>query len=213
VNARKRPLSITTRHFTVDPRHPDRAAIAACAALLKDGGIVAFPTETVYGLGADASNAKAVERIYEIKGRPGSKPLTLHISDRTMIALAGCPITDEARRLIDRFWPGPLTLIVRSKDSKNIGFRMPDHAVALRLIEAVRSPIVGPSANLSGQRPPVTPQEVMKVFNGVIDAVLDSGPTEIGVESTVVDITVTPPRIIREGAIKRSEVLETLRVA
>lgn len=186
----------------VDPKNPDNGKVLFSAKMLKAGSLVAFPTETVYGLGANLLKREAVNRLYKVKKRPRHKPFTVHISSLNSIKKLNCPITKEARALIKRFWPGPLTIILRSKNGKNLGFRMPDNEVALKLIESSGVPVVAPSANISGYPPPRSPKEVLKSLNGKIDVLLDGGRTKVGLESTVIDLTVTPPKVLREGAIK-----------
>lgn len=195
--------------FKVDPNFPDKEAIRQCACLIKRGGLVAFPTETVYGLGASLKNKTAVKELYKVKARPKNKPFTVHISSLSAIKLAGCVVTKKARRLIDKFWPGPLTIILKSKSGKKIGFRMPANKVALELIRKSGVPVVAPSANLSGSRPPKNAKEVLKSLDGRIDALIDAGRTAIGVESTVVDLTVEPIKILRRGAVKEADLLRT----
>jgi len=175
--------------------------ISLAAEILRNGGLVAFPTETVYGLAANLSDGRAMARLCRVKARPKDKPFTVHISDPKVIRKMGCSITKEARALMNRFWPGPLTVILKARDGGKIGFRMPDNRTALDLISEAGFPIAAPSANISGGRPPTTAKDVLKELDGKIDLVLDAGPAAIGVESTVIDMTVRPFRIIREGAI------------
>jgi L-threonylcarbamoyladenylate synthase len=202
---------IKTTVFKVDPRRPDAAAIARAARAIKDGLLVAFPTETVYGLAANLLNRKALDRLYEVKKRFRGKPFTVHIADVKTIRDMGCAIPKKAKAAMDRFWPGPLTIILKSKDGRKIGFRMPANKVALDLIRASEVPVVAPSANVSGKTPPTNARSVLKDFDGTIDILIDSGPTEVGVESTVVDLTVTPPVILREGAIKRVALMRAFK--
>ncbi|MFC1590352.1 L-threonylcarbamoyladenylate synthase [Candidatus Omnitrophota bacterium] len=199
-----------TRLIRVNGKDPDPEAISICAEVLRQGGLVAFPTETVYGLGADAFNKEAVEKIYEVKDRPRSKPLTLHISDIKMIEDAGCVITPQAKKLIDAFWPGPITIILSSRNGAKIGFRMPRNEVALRLINGLKRPVVAPSANTSGEKPPTDAIAVVEAFNGRIDIVLDAGSTELRRESSVVDATAEPPEVLRKGALDESEILKAV---
>jgi L-threonylcarbamoyladenylate synthase len=205
-----RPL-IKTTVFKVDPANPDAAAIAAGARAIRSGGLVAFPTETVYGLAANLSDPKAVERLYEAKKRFRGKPFTVHIADVKTIRAMGCAITRKAKAAMDRFWPGPLTIILKSKDGRKIGFRMPANRVALELISASEVPVAAPSANISGRKPPTNARSVLKDLDGLIDVLIDSGPTEVGIESTVADLTVDPPVILREGAIKRAALIRALK--
>ena len=194
----------------VDPQKPDGDLIAYGARIIKRGGIVAFPTETVYGLAANLLDRKAIDRLYEVKRRFRGKPLTVHISDIKMVGQMGCVIPKKAKTLMDKYWPGPLTIILKSQNGSKIGFRMPANKVALDLIGLSEVPVVAPSANISGKAPPKDAKSVLKDFDGKIDAVLDGGRTDVGVESTVVDLTVNPPEILREGAIKRRALLKVL---
>ncbi len=194
----------------IDPKRPDKGIIASAAKIIKKGGLVVFPTETVYGIAANLLCPKAIDKLYRIKSRPLNKPFTVHISDLKMIEGMDCKVTGRARRLIDKFWPGPLTIILKSKDKKSIGFRMPANRVALDLIQASGVPLVAPSANLSGGKPPTSASQLLKNLGSKVDMVLDAGGTDIGIESSVIDLTVKPPRVLREGAIREKILLETL---
>lgn len=194
----------------VDQDRPDIDVIGYCARTIRSGGIVAFPTETVYGLAVNLADKKAVERLYRIKKRSRGKPLTVHIADKRLIRKMGCRITKDAQRLIDRFWPGPLTIILPSKLGGKVGFRMPANKVALELIRASDVPVGAPSANLSGKKPPNRACEVAKDFEGKIDILIDAGRTKVGIESTVIDFTVDPSVIRREGAISAEKILKAL---
>ena len=189
---------------------PSKKIIARAAKILRSGGLVAFPTETVYGIGANLLNKKSIARLYKVKKRPGGKPFTVHIEDASLIKKLGCEITKAAKILMDRYWPGPLTLILNCKDGRKTGFRMPDNKVALKLIKGSGVPVACPSANISGKEPPTSAEGVLRQLDGKIDILLDAGPTDIGVESTVIDMTVTPPKILREGAIKASAISRQL---
>jgi L-threonylcarbamoyladenylate synthase len=193
------------RILHVNSEEPEAEAISIAAGVIRDGGLVAFPTETVYGLGANLLDRNAVERLYRIKKRPSDKPLTVHIADVGVIYEMAGEIPDYARRLIKRFWPGPLTLILKTKDGRKTGFRMPSNRVALSLIKASGVPIVAPSANISGNRPPKDAREVMEDLYDAIDMILDGGPTEVGIESTVVDASVYPVNVLREAAISKED--------
>ena len=149
------------RILKIDPDFPEKEAINIAADIIKHGGLVAFPTETVYGLGADYANKKAVKRIYKVKKRPENKPLTLHISDMEMLKSFVVKIPELGKRLMKRFWPGPLTIILNSNTCGKLGFRMPKNKVALELIKRCAVPIVAPSANMSGSRPPRDTGEVI----------------------------------------------------
>lgn len=194
----------------VDSSRPDIKAISFAAKVIRDGGLVAFPTETVYGLGANLLDKRAIANLYRVKNRPAGKPFTVHITGLGAIRRIGCPLKKEALALADKFWPGPLTMVLKAKDGRKIAFRMPDHKVALKLIRLSRVPVVAPSANLSGHPAPKSAREVLKELEGKIDLLLDGGRTSIGTESTVIDLTVTPPRILREGAIKKRDLFRVL---
>ena len=194
--------------FKVNPKSPDKGVICQCAGIIRSGGLVAFPTETVYGLGASLENKAAVKELYKVKNRPKSKPFTVHISGLSAIKRSGCAVTKKTRALIDKFWPGPLTIILKSKSGKKMGFRMPANRVALELIKSSGVRILAPSANLSGSCPPQCAKEVLKSLDGRIDALIDAGRAAIGVESTVVDLTVEPIKVLRRGAIKEADLLK-----
>lgn len=179
----------------MDPRRIEEAA-----KVLRDGGLVAFPTETVYGLGADATNPKAIERLNQVKGRPPEKPYSLHLSDTSQVQEFVKTIPPLAQRLMDAFWPGPLT-IVMPKDGGTVGFRLPSHPVALAFLKRCGRVVVAPSANRSGSPPPTDGKEVIKALEGAYDYLLDAGPTPFGRESTVVSVVGDRLTILREGAI------------
>ena len=191
-------------------------AIERVAAIWRAGGIVAFPTETVYGLGANAFDAKAVERIFAAKQRPAWDPVIVHVSDGTPLGRLVAEVSDTARALMQAFWPGPLTLLLpRGPDVPDVvtagrplvGVRVPAHPVARALISAAGMPIAAPSANSFGRPSPTTAAHVLEDLDGRIDAVVDSGPTRHGVESTVVDASQSPLIVYRPGAVT----LEALR--
>ena len=196
--------------IAVDPGRPDKKTIALAAGVIRKGGLVAFPTETVYGIAASLKSRKAMSRLSRVKNRPGGKHYTVHIAGVNIIRKMGCRISRHAKALMDRYWPGPLTLVLESRYGGTVGFRMPANPVALRLISAAKVPVVAPSANTSGLRPPVKASQVLKQLGGKIDIVLDAGPTEVGVESTVVDMSVEPFKILREGAIRASMIKKAL---
>jgi len=190
----------------VNASRPEPAKIKRAASGLKNGGLVAFPTETVYGLGANLLNKKAVKKVYEIKNRPRNKPLTIHIADMEAIKKIAGRVPPVAARLMERYWPGPLTIILKDMRGKKTGFRMPDNKVAYLLIKKAGVPVVAPSANISGNKPPTSAGEVLRDLDGEVDIVIDGGRTKIGVESTVVDMTGLRPKILREGAISKAEI-------
>ena len=188
-----------------------------CGKIIREGGLVAFPTETVYGLGANGLDGEAVARIFEAKGRPADNPLILHVAKKSDVKDLWRHVPNEAKRLMDAFWPGPLTLIfVKSElvpeevtaGLDTVAVRMPEHKTALALIRAAGVPIAAPSANLSGKPSPTTAEYVMEDMDGRIDAVIDGGPCRVGVESTVLSL-VGRPTILRPGGITR-EMLEQL---
>ncbi|MEM9380398.1 MAG: L-threonylcarbamoyladenylate synthase [Planctomycetota bacterium] len=195
------------------------AALDEAAALLRAGGLVAFPTETVYGLGADATDAEAVAAIYRAKGRPATNPLIAHASGIAMARTLASTWTDDAEALARRFWPGPLTIVVTRSDLvpdvvsaglETVGVRVPDALVARALIERVGRPLAAPSANRSTEISPTTADHVLKGLDGRIALVLDAGPTTVGLESTVVDVTGAAPVVLRPGPIGAEEVAAAL---
>ena len=198
-----------TRVVAVDAASPAAGALADAAAVVEAGGVVAFPTETFYGLGVAALDAAAVRRLFALKGRPESRPILVLVDDPSRIDRIAL-MTASARELIARHWPGALTLVLPARPvvpaeltagTGTIGVRQPSHPVA-RALAAVVGPITAPSANLTGEMPPTTAAEVLRVFAGRIDLVLDGGPTPGGLPSTVLDVTVDPPRVLREGAVR-----------
>lgn len=194
----------------VDPEAPDPDVIRRAAEVIRGGGLVAFPTETVYGLAADAFNADAVSRIYEAKGRPSCKPLPVQIASDQDIRQLVVEIPPVAAALMKRFWPGPLTLVFRAApvllpevtaDTGKVGIRIPDHYVGLELLRALGRPIVAPSANVSEHPAPTTGEQVSDYLRGRIELILDAGPSPLQIASTVVDVTQSPPRVLRVGVI------------
>jgi L-threonylcarbamoyladenylate synthase len=194
----------------VNPEQPAPGVIESAAEAIRRGELVAFPTETVYGLAADAFNEKAVARVFEVKERPANNPLPVQIASLDGVPRLAAEIPDAALRLMDTYFPGPLTIVFRASGEVSelitagtgkVGIRMPDHPVALALILAAGTPIVAPSANTSGEPPPTTADEVFAYLDGRIEMILDAGPTQLKIASTVVDVTESPPRILREGSI------------
>lgn len=187
-------------------------AIAKAADILRHGGLVAFPTETVYGLGADALNADAAARIYAAKGRPSDNPLIVHIADKDAVYKLAAVVPEKAVMLMDAFWPGPLTIILPKNSIvpdgttgglDTVAIRMPSHPVARKLIMASGIYIAAPSANTSGRPSPTTAEHVKEDMNGKIDMILDGGEVGIGIESTIVDMTGETPTILRPGFITK----------
>lgn len=193
--------------------------IAQAAAILRDGGLVAFPTETVYGLGADALDAEAVRSIFIAKGRPANDPLIVHVASESALAEVVAGIPPAALTLIKRFWPGPLTLVlpraacvpqIVTAGGETVAVRMPAHPVALALLQAFGTPIAAPSANRFGHVSPTLAEHVLADLDGAIDLILDGGPTNIGVESTVLTLLTDPPTILRPGGVSREALIAVL---
>jgi L-threonylcarbamoyladenylate synthase len=200
-----------TEVLAIDPNAPDPAAIARAAAVLRAGGLVAFPTETVYGLGANALDAAAVDRIFAAKGRPAHNPLIVHVADEAAARAVAGEWPATASRLAARFWPGPLTLVVPkaaavpavvTAGGPTVAVRVSAHPVALALLRAAGVPVAAPSANRSAQLSPTRAEHVLRGLAGRIDLILDGGPTAGGIESTVLDVTTTPPRLLRPGLVE-----------
>ena len=192
--------------------HPERDpdAVAAAAAIIRRGGLLGIPTETVYGLGADALNEDAVRRIFEAKGRPQDNPLIIHVPSADWLDRYCRDVPPAAYRLAERFWPGPLTMILPRRPIvplrttgglETVGVRCPDHPVTLAIIEAAGVPVAAPSGNTSGRPSPTTARHMMDDMLGKIDGIVDGGPCAVGVESTIIDLTVQPPRLLRPGGL------------
>lgn len=188
-----------TRILKIDPENPEPEIIKEAAALLRRGGLVAFPTETVYGLGANLDDPQAIQELYQAKQRPFEKQVTIHLASAEDLEKYPVRVTEAGRRIMRAFWPGPLTLVFARADGSTLGFRVPKHPVALALLKEAAVPVVAPSANLHGQPSPQTAEAVARDFNDQIDLILDAGPTPSGVSSTVLDLSVDPPKILREG--------------
>ena len=199
---------------------PDRQGLREAAALLRAGRLVVFPTETVYGLGANALDAAAVGRIFEAKGRPADDPLIVHLADA-----AGLTDVAQANQVADelaaRFWPGPLTLVLPRQPSvpfevtaglDTVGVRVPAHPVARELLHAAGVPVAAPSANLFGRPSPTRAEHVLEDLRGRVDAVLDAGPTPVGVESTIVDLSGPRPRLLRPGGVPAEAIEQVLEL-
>lgn len=194
-------------------------SIARAASVLRAGGLVAFPTETVYGLGADASDDRAVGRVFAAKGRPTDHPLIVHLADASQLPQWTTVVGPEARRLADAFWPGPLTLLVERSPSvspavtggrSTVGLRVPDHPAALELLRAFGGGVAAPSANRFGRVSPTTAAHVCTDLGDDVDMILDGGPCRVGVESTIVDLTGDQPTVLRVGGIPIDRLEEVL---
>ncbi|MBI4343612.1 MAG: threonylcarbamoyl-AMP synthase [Candidatus Omnitrophica bacterium] len=195
------------RRLRVTGGEADAPMLREAARILCAGGLVAFPTETVYGLGADATNPAAIERLNRVKGRPPDKPYSWHVHSVSQVEAQVGALPPGALRLIERFWPGPLTLILPAARGGAIGFRLPDHPVAQAFLAACGVPVAAPSANRSGQPPPRDAQAVVAGLDGAFDCLLDGGPARLGRESTVVQVTPAGLQVLREGAIPTAEIM------
>ncbi len=208
----------TTRMLTLDAEQPAAALIEGAAVVLRSGGLVAFPTETVYGLGADAFNVEAVKGIFAAKERPSFDPLIVHVASLNDLERVAATVPPLALKLAAQFWPGPLTLVLPRHSNvplavtaggETVAVRMPAHPVALTLIKATGRPVAAPSANRFGRLSPTRAEDVLADLDGRIDMILDGGPTAIGVESTVLSLVESPPVVLRPGGIGR-EALEAV---
>jgi L-threonylcarbamoyladenylate synthase len=203
----------------LDSQSPERSVILEAADLLRQGRLVAFPTETVYGLGANALDAEAVGRIYAAKGRPTYNPLIVHVADAAGARAVAADWPDHAQALADKFWPGPLTIVLPKRPIvpdgvtaglPSVAVRVPAHPIARALIEAAGIPVAAPSANRSMALSPTTAQHVADSLGESVDLILDGGPTTVGIESTVVDLTGSTPRILRPGMISAPEIVRVI---
>lgn len=197
---------IKTKIVKIDSLAPEFYLVNEAAEVLKAGGLVIIPTETVYGIAANKLNKDAIDRLYKIKNRPQDKPFSVHIERKDRIEEFARAVPVCAYKLIDKFWPGPLTLLLKSKDMGKVGLRMPDNEIVLKVIEEAGVPVVCPSANISGKPAPVTFQEAIKDLEGLVEFAIDAGNTRLGAESSVIDLTVEPLKIIRQGALKKEEI-------
>lgn len=199
-----------TAVIRVDALAPEGDVLRAAARTLRGGGLVAFPTETFYGLGAAALEPAGVRRVFALKGRPQSRPLLLLVDSVAMVATVA-EVDATARSLMARHWPGPLTLVLRARPlvpvevtagTGTVGVRLSPHPVATGLVSALGAPVTAPSANPTGLEPPTTAEGVRRHFGGAIELILDGGPSGGGAASTVLDVTADPPRLIRPGAVR-----------
>ncbi len=199
-----------TRVLTIDRDAPSREALEAAAGTLRSGGLVAFPTESFYGLGADALDPRALARVFAVKGRPESKPLLVLVDSVEMAEGLVAELPSGARELMARHWPGALTLVLKAAlhlpdkltaGTGTVGVRMPGHPIALAVVRAAGLAVTAPSANPSGAEPPTTAQDVRRYFDGAVDLILDGGTTAGGAGSTIADCTVWPPRVLRQGPV------------
>ncbi|MDD5450491.1 MAG: L-threonylcarbamoyladenylate synthase [Desulfovibrionales bacterium] len=212
-----RPSSLVT--LKVDARHPDQAAIRKACSILKEGGLVAFPTETFYGLGADTLNEQALKRVFALKHRGYAKPLLVIIAEKDQLHSLVSDIPAVAEKLMDSFWPGPLTIIFKAKKglpslltggTDTVGIRISSHPVARSIALTFGLPFTATSANLSGGKDPITAQDVCNQLGEGVDLILDAGETKGIKGSTIIDVTLSPPRIVREGDVPVSEIKRML---
>ncbi|MFP5503974.1 MAG: L-threonylcarbamoyladenylate synthase, partial [Candidatus Sericytochromatia bacterium] len=208
-----------TRILTLSPAHPDPAVLAEAAALLRAGALVAFPTETVYGLGANALDPAAVAKIFEAKGRPATNPLIAHVADAAMARQVVASWPESAQKLADAFWPGPLTLVLPKRPEVpdavtaglgSVGVRVPAHPVALALIREAGVPVAAPSANPYMAVSPTRAEHVARGLGDKVAMILDGGPAEVGLESTVLDLTRPVPTVLRPGGLPIARLREVL---
>lgn len=209
----------TKRVIVEDSQNIENEQLMEAARILRDGGLVAFPTETVYGLGANALNEEAAKKIYEAKGRPSDNPLIAHVARKEDVEALTAYIPLAGRKLMDRYWPGPLTLVFPKSDRvpygttgglETVAVRMPSDPVANHLIALAGVPVAAPSANTSGRPSPTTADHVYQDMNGKIDMIVDGGPVGIGLESTIVDVSGEIPTMLRPGAVTIEMLRETL---
>jgi len=209
-----------TRILEIDPSNLRIDYLIEAARVIKYGGLVIFPTETVYGLGADAMSSLAVRKIFEAKGRPLDNPLIVHISDINQLNILSDNVKEEVYQLAEKFWPGPLTVILYRSERvpyevcaglETVAVRMPAHPVALKLIELSETPIAAPSANPAGKPSPTSGEHVRRDMMGKVDVIIDSGETLYGVESTIIDVTRDLPVLLRPGALPIEEIEKTIK--
>ncbi|MDD5129811.1 MAG: L-threonylcarbamoyladenylate synthase [Candidatus Omnitrophica bacterium] len=200
-----------TKIIKVDPLSLQDDIVRQAARVLTDGGLVIIPTETVYGIAANALNKKALNRLYKIKNRPKNKPFAILIGQEQKVRELAAEVPVAAYKLMHAFWPGPLTVILKSSVQGKVGLRMPDHPVALAIAAQAAVPLACPSANISGQPAPADFEQAIKDMNGLVDLAIDAGAAKVGLESTVVDLTVEPAQIARSGAIKDDEIMRVIK--
>ena len=187
--------------------------IKEAARALEGGKLVVFPTETVYGLGCNSSEMETVERLFSVKGRPWNKPLAFYISSRDEVLRYVDKISPLAERVMDQYWPGPLTILLPGAGSRgSVGFRFPDDKTALSLISEAGIPLVATSANRSGGTPPISGEEAVEEMTGLVDVIVKAGKTRYGKESTLIDLCGSKPRVIREGVISAGEISDALGI-
>lgn len=210
-----------TEILSINPAAPDSDMLAHAAAVLQAGGLVVYPTETVYGLAANALSPEAVQRVFNAKGRPAAQPLPVQIGEAADIDRLAQDIPAEARALVTAFFPGPLTLVLPRRSAvpdlvtgggETVGVRMPDHPVALGILRAFGGPLVCPSANITTHPAPMSAADVLTDLDGRVDLILDGGPTLDRTPSTVLDLTTRPARLLREGKLTRAVLAEFVEI-
>ena len=200
-----------TKVLTINSALPEPEKIAEAARIIRQGGLVVFPTETVYGIAADANNPKAMEKLIAVKHRTPDKRFSILIAQRGIIDNYSCYTEPDLYKLIDKYWPGPLTVIVPGKvPGETVGIRMPDHTIALKLVEESACTIAAPSANLENKKPPTNMHEALEDLDGKVDLAIDGGPVDFGISSTIVDFTKPRPTVIRDGVITQPDVDRTV---
>lgn len=198
---------IPTKIVSVNPLNPQYEYLKEAADIISQGGLVLLPTDTVYGIAADGKNEKAIERLSEIKKRPPEKRFSVHIDAKEKAEELAMDIPVVAYKLMDKFWPGPLTLVMKAKGKDTVALRLPENLITQKIITLSKANIVCPSANLSGEPAPREFKDAIKDFKEAVDYAIDAGPCELGIESSVVDVTTHPLRILREGAIRKEEIM------
>ncbi|MFA5092611.1 MAG: L-threonylcarbamoyladenylate synthase [Candidatus Omnitrophota bacterium] len=200
-----------TKIVKINALASEHALIKQAAKVITSGGLVIIPTETVYGVAADAANNKALDKLYEIKQRPKDKPFAILIADMEKVNELASDISLVAYKLMRKFWPGPLTVLLKAKNGGKVGLRMPENRIALEVILQTNLALACPSANLSDQPAPINFAQALKDLNGLVDLAIDGGPTNLGIESTIVDLTVEPLEIVRHAAIKDEEIIAAIK--
>jgi len=200
-----------TKIIKVNPLAPQEESVRQAAKVLMDGGLVIIPTETVYGIAANALDKKALERLYKIKNRPKDKPFSILIAHQDQVRKLAVEVPVAAYKLMHKFWPGPLTLILKSVDQGKVGLRLPDNLVALAIINQSAVLLACPSANISEKPAPVNFEQAIKDLDGLVDLGIDAGVAKVGLESSVVDLSIESPQIIRSGAIKDEEIMAVIK--
>lgn len=195
-----------TKIIKINPSAPEEEYISQAAKLIAEGKLVIIPTETVYGICANALDKKALERLYEIKKRPKDRPFALLIADKSKVDELACDVPVAAYKLMHKFWPGPLTVLLKAINGGKIGLRMPDNQIALKIITQADVPVACPSANISDTPAPADFAQAIKDMQGLVDLAVDGQEAKIGVESTIVDLSVEPFKIVRSAAIKDEEI-------